>query len=147
MELFWSPRTQMTDNTPKPQATSFFPLWKHKGNQPTPKAPAMDLWHLEEEGARRDEDKGSNDPNGINGVTEEFMVHLARAVKDAPTEEKHCLHCSSPEHFIYNCLLMTTLREKPQLNGKEGTVLKEGAHTPLTTATAPKNLQTEVPKA
>ena len=59
--------------------------------------------------------------------TEEFMVHLARAVKDAQTEKKHCYHCSSPEHFIHNCPLMKTLREKPQLNGKEGTASKEGA--------------------
>ena len=147
MELSHSPRTQVTDNTPKPWPTSFFPLWKLKGNQPTPKAPAVQLAHLEEEVTRRDKDKGSYDSDGIDGVTDEFMVYLARAVKDAQTEEKHCYHCSSPEHFIHNCLLMKTLREKPQLNGKEGMALKKGAWTPLTTATMPKNLQTEVPKA
>ena len=146
MELTWSPRTQVTDNAPKPWPTSFFPLWKVKGNQPAPKAPAVHLAHLEEKGARRDKDEGSNDSDGIDGVTEEFMVHLARAVKDAQTEEKCCYHCSSPEHFIRNCLLMKTLREKLQLNGKEGTALKKGAQTPPTTATMPKNLQTEVPK-
>ena len=48
----------------------------------------MQLVHLEEEGTRREEDKGSNDSDGIDGVTEEFMVHMARAVKDAQTEEK-----------------------------------------------------------
>ena len=79
-------------------------------------------------------------------MTEEFMVHLERAVKDAQTEEKCCYHYSSPEHFICNCLLMKTLRERPQLNGKEGTASKKGAQTPLTTATTPKNLQTEVSK-
>ena len=41
----------------------------------------------------------NDDPHGIKGVTEEFMVHLARAVKDAQIEEKHCYHCSSPETF------------------------------------------------
>ena len=46
----------------------------------------MHLAHLEEEGTRRDKDKGSNDPNGIEWVMEEFMVHLVRAVKDAQTE-------------------------------------------------------------
>ena len=71
----------------------------------------MHLAHLEEEGPRRDKDEGSDDPNGIDGVIEEFMVHLARAVKDAQTEEKHCYHCSSPEHFIHNSLLVKTLRE------------------------------------
>ena len=36
MELHWDPRTQVTDTPPKPRATSFFPLRKLKGNQPTP---------------------------------------------------------------------------------------------------------------
>ena len=67
-----------------------------------PTAPAMHLAHLEEEGTGRDEDEGSNDSNGINGVTEEFMVHMARPVKDTQIEEKCCYHCSSPEHFICN---------------------------------------------
>ena len=58
------------------------PLQKLKGNEPTPKTPAMHLVHLEEEDAKSNEDKASNDPGGIEGVTEEFMVHLARAVKD-----------------------------------------------------------------
>ena len=135
----------MTDNAPKPCPTSFFPLQKLKGNQPAPKAPAMCLAHLEEEGTRKDEDKGSDGSDRINGVTEEFMVYLARVVKDTQTEEKCCYHCSSPAHFICNCPLMKTLRERPQLNGKEGTASKKGAWTPLTTATMPKNLQTEVP--
>ena len=87
----------------------------------------MQLAHLEEAGARGDEDKGNDDSNGINGVTEEFMVHMARAVKDVPTKKKHSYHCSSPEQFICNCPLKKTLREKPLLNGKEGTVSKKGA--------------------
>ena len=147
MEFSQSPRTQATDNTPKPCPSSSFPLQKLEGNQPTPKAPAVHLEHLEEECTRRDKDKGSDDSDGINGVTEEFMVCLARAVKDAQTEEKCCYHCSSLEHFIHNCLLMKTLREKPQLNSKEGMASKKAAQTPLTTATMLKNLQTEVPKA
>ena len=146
MELSHSPRTQATDNAPKSWPTSFFPLQKLIGNQPASKVPAVQLAHLEEEGTRRDKDKGSNDSDGINGVTEEFMVHLARAVKDAQAEEKCCYHCSSPEHFIHNCPLMKTLREKPQSNSKEGMASKKGAWTPLTRATMPKNLQTEVPK-
>ena len=114
-----------------------------QGQPAHPKSTSCALVHLEEEGARRGKDKGSNDPDGIDGVTEEFMVHLARAVKDAQTEE----NCSSPEHLIHNCLLMKTLREKPQLNGKERTASKKGVWTPLTTATTQKNLQREVPKA
>ena len=85
----------------------------------------------------------SDDPGRIEGVTEEFMVHLARAVKDAQADEKHCYHCSSPEHFIHNCPLVKTSREKKQLNGKEGMVLMKGASTPLTTTSATKSPQME----
>ena len=59
----------------------------------------MHLTQLEEEDADNSEDLESDDPNGIKGVDEEFMVRLGRAVKDAQTDEKHCYHCSSPEHF------------------------------------------------
>ena len=107
----------------------------------------MHLVHLEEEDTGRNKDEGSDDPDGIDGVTEEFMVHFARAVKDAQMEEKYCYHCCSPEHFICNCLLMKTLRENMQLNGKEGMVSKKKAWTPLTTAITPKNLQEEFSKA
>ena len=74
--------------------------------------------HLEEEDAGDGKDPESDDPGGIEGVTEEFMVHLARVVKDAKADEKCCYHCSSPEHFINNCLLVKTSRDKKQLNGK-----------------------------
>ena len=61
---------------------------------------------------------------------EEFMVQLARAVMDAQTDEKCCYHCSSPEHFIRNCPLMKTARDKKQLNGKEGMAMMKGAPDP-----------------
>ena len=105
------------------------------------------MGHLEEEDTSNDEDQESDDPSGIEGVTEEFMVCLAKAVKDAQADEKHCYHCSSPEHFICNCPLVKTSREKKQLNGKEGTALMNGAQTPLTTTNATKSTQMEVPKA
>ena len=76
-------KTQVTDSPSKPRATSFFPLRKLKGSQPFPKKPAICLVQLEEEDANEGEDPESNDPDGIEGVTEEFMVWLARAVKDA----------------------------------------------------------------
>ena len=79
----------------------------------------MCLAHLEEEDTGDDEDPESDDPGRIEGVTEEFMVHLARAVKDIQADEKCCYHCSSPEHFIWNCPLVKTSRDKEQLNGNE----------------------------
>ena len=118
------------DGPSKPRTTSFFPLRKLKGSQPFPKKPAIHLVQLEEEDANDGEDPESDDPDGIEGVTEEFMVQLARAVKDAQMDERCCYHCSSPEHFIRNCLLMKTARDKKQLNGKEGMVTMKGAWTP-----------------
>ena len=68
---------------------------------------------------QKDEEVESEDPNGINGVMEEFMVHLARVVKDTQMEEKHCYHCSSLEHFIHDCPLVKALGAK--LQGGDGT--------------------------
>ena len=86
--------------------------------------------YLEEEDAEDGEDPESDDPGGIKGVMEEFMVWLTSAVKDAQADEKHCYHCNSPEHFICNCLLVKTSRDKKQLNGKEGMGIDEGSLDP-----------------
>ena len=147
MELSQGLRTQTTVNPPKPRATSFFPLRKLKGNQPILKMPAVHLVHLEEEDTGGNGDKESDDPSRIKGVMGEFMVHLARVVKDAQMEEKCCYHCSSLEHFICNCPLIKTSRENKQLHGKEGMVLKKGAWTSPATVNALKNPQMEVLKA
>ena len=80
-------------------------------------------------GKRKDgknEEIESDDPDRLAGVTREFMVCLAWAVKDAEVEEKHCYHCSSPEHSIYDCPLVKALREGAQLNCREGTASKKG---------------------
>ena len=147
IELSWSSRIQMADGPSKPRTTSFFPLRKLKGNQPFSKKSTMWLVQLEEEDADDGEDPESDDPDGIEGVMEEFMVWLAREVKDAQTDEKCCYHCSSPEHFIRNCLLMKTTRDKKQLNGKEGTAMMMGARTPPTTMNTIKSTQKEAQEA
>ena len=147
IELSWSSRTQATDNPSKPRTTSFFPLRKLNGSQPFPKKPTICLAQLEEEDTDDGEDLESDDPDGIKGVTEEFMVWLARAVKDTQTDERHCYHCSSPEHFIRNCPLMKTARDKKQLNGKEGTVMVKGAWTPPKAMNAIKNPRKEAQEA
>ena len=107
--------------------------------------PAVHLAHLEEEDATGDEDQESDDPGGIEGVMEEFMICLARVVKDAQVD-KCCYHCNSPEHFIPDHPLIKTSREKKQLNTKEGMAKKE-AQTPLATASASKSPQKEALKA
>ena len=98
---------------------------------------------LEEEDADDGEDPENDDPGGIEGMMEKFMIQLARAVKDAQTDEKCCYHCSSPEHFIHNCPLMKTARDKKQLIGKEGMAMMKGAQVPLTTTNAIKSPQKE----
>ena len=145
--MAWSPRAPLADGPTKTRATSFFPLRKLKGNQPFNKKPAVCLAQLEEEDDDEGEDQGSDDPDGIEGVTEEFMVWLARAVKDAQVGEKHCYHCNSPEHFICNCPLMKTARDKKQLNGKKGTVMEKGAQTPLKVMSTMKSPQQEAQEA
>ena len=107
----------------------------------------MNLAHLEEESTRRDEEAESKDPDSINKVTEEFMVCLARAVKDTQMEQKCCYQCSIPEHFICDCPFVKASKENVQLNHKEGMVPKNGAWTPQTKTMTPKDPQEEVPKA
>ena len=147
IELARSPRAPLADGPTKTRATSFFPLGKLKGNQPFNKKPTICLAQLEEEDADEGEDQGSDDPDGIKGVTEEFMVRLARAVKDAQADEKHCYHCNSLELFICNCPLMKIARDKKQLNGKEGMVMVKGAWTPPKVTSAMKSPQQEAQEA
>ena len=147
IELSQGSRFQTTSSPSKPRTTSFFPLRKLKGNQPPSKKPAIHLEQLEEEDADDGNNLESDDPNGLEGVMEEFMVQLTRAVKDAQMDGKCCYHCSSPEHFICNCPLMKTARDKKQLNGKEGTAMAKGVCAPLATATTIKSPQKEAQEA
>ena len=147
IELSQSPRAPATDGPSKMRATSFFPLRKLKGSQPFTKKPTVCLAQLEEEGANDSEDPESDNPDGIEGVTDKFMVQLARAVKDAQTDEKCCYHCSSPEHFICKCPLMKAARDKKQLNGKEGMAMVKGAWTPPKLTNAAMSPQQEAQEA
>ena len=70
-------RSQIVDSTSKPKVTSFFPLQKLKGTQPT-KTPAVCVAHLEVESTNKEEGTETKDPDGIEGVTKEFIVYLAR---------------------------------------------------------------------
>ena len=147
MKLPRSSRIQTTDGPSKPRTTSFFALRKLKGSQPFSKKPVIWLAQLDEADADNGEDPESDDPDGIKGVMEEFMVQLSRAVKDAQTDEKCCYHCSSPEHFICNCPLMKTARGKKQLNGKEEMVTMKGAQTPPMATSTIKSPQKEAQEA
>ena len=144
MELSQNPQSQAIDNTAKPKITSFFPLQKLKGNQPVPKMATVHLAHLEEESTKRDEEVESKDPDGLDGVTEDFLVCLMRAVTGNQVEEKCCYHCSSLEHFVCNCPLLRDSRENMQLNCREGMASKKGAQAPQMKMATSKNPQEEV---
>ena len=103
--------SKAADSTSKPKAMSFVPLQKLKGTQPC-RTPAVWVVHLEEDSTYKEEGAKGEDPNGIEGVTEESIVHLAQAVKE-DQQEKHCYHCSSPEHFICDCPLVKASRTDP----------------------------------
>ena len=90
IELSRTSRTQTPDSPSKPRTTSFFPLRKLKGSQPFSKKPTICLVQLEEEDTDDGEEPERDDPDGIEGVTEEFMVRLARAVKDTQMDERRC---------------------------------------------------------
>ena len=51
------------------------------------------------------------------------------------------------EHFIHNCPLMKTTRDKKPLNGKEGIAMMKGAQTPPKAASAIKSPQKEAQEA
>ena len=114
-EVLEPSHSQTTNKTSKPKAMGFFPLQKLKGTQPT-KTLAIRTVHLEEEGSEEEAGTESDDPDGIDGVMEEFIIHPAKAVKEAQQDEKHCYHCSSTEHFICKCLLVKTSRSATHLN-------------------------------
>ena len=134
------------DSIGKPKVRSFFPLRKLKGTQPT-ETPAVWLAHLKEEAADNEEGTESGDPDSLDGIMEESIVCLARAVKDAQQIENCCYYCSSPEHFIRDCPLVKSDRTELNLNCKEGMVPKKGAWTPLGKVTLLNAPQDGMPKA
>ena len=141
MELSQNPHRQAIDNTAKPKTTSFPLCRSSRGTSQYLKWPTMCLVHLEEEDTEREEEDKTEDHDGIDGVMEEFVVHLAWAMKDTQAEEKHCYHCSSPKHFIHDCPQVRASKENMQLNCKEGTALRKGAQTHQMKMTMPKNPQ------
>ena len=74
----------------------------------------MHIW--KKEGSDEEAGAESEDPDGLDDMTEEFIVCLARVVKEAQQEEKHCYHCSSKEHFIHKCPLVKASRSAAHLN-------------------------------
>ena len=99
---------------------------------------------MEEEGSEEEAGIESEDLDSIDGVTEEFIVHLARTVKETQKDKKHYYHCSTMEHFIHECLLVRASRSAAQ---KEGTAMEKEAQTPQVKMAKLKAPQEGMPKA
>ena len=130
----------------KSQVVSFFPLQKLKGSHPAMTL-SICMACLEEENTDKEECVDSKHPDSMEHVTKEFIVCLARAVKDTQQEEKCCYHCSSPNHFIHDFPLVTGSRTDSHLTQKEGMTPKKGARAPQGKATTPRVPQDGTSKA
>ena len=142
----WNPliaRLQTVQASLRQWASSLYESWQAL------RLPRPLLWGSTPAGGECQQRRGneSKDPNGINGITDEFIVHLARAVKDAQQKQKFCYHCSSPEHFIRDCPLVKAPRMNLHLNWKEGTAPKKGVQAPQGKVVTLKLLQDGMPKA
>ena len=113
----------------KPKVTSFFPLWKLKGSQLTI-SPSSKGGTLKEKSANEEEGVDSEDPDDIKGVTEKFIAHLARTVKDTQQMEKHCYHCDSPDHFIHDCPQLAETKADCTFKLERGDSTEEGRPNP-----------------
>ena len=130
IKLPWSPRPPATDGLTKPRATNFFPLRKLKGSQPFTKKPTVRLAQLEEEGIDKDEDQESDDPNGIEGITEEFMVQLARVVKGCSDGWKALLPLQQPRAFYLQLSVNEDCQRQETVKWKGGDSNDEGSLDP-----------------
>ena len=141
-----APHNPPAASTSKPRAMNFFPLWKLKGSQPA-MTPSTWVAHLEEQSTDKEEYIDGEDPDGIGGLTKEFIVCLARAVKDIQEVEKHCYHCGSPGHFICNCPLVAGLRAGFPFKPERGDGTKKGPKAPQGKVTTMKVPQEGTPQA
>ena len=144
-EAMEAPHNPAMASISKHRVMSFFLLWKLKGSQPA-MTPSTWVAHLEEESTNKEEYINGKDPGGIEGIIKEFIVCLARAVKDAQQAEKCCYHCGSPDHFICNCPLVVGSRADLPLNKGEGTAPKKGVWAPQGKVTIPKVPQYRMPQ-
>ena len=145
-EVMETSQSSVPTSMSKPEVTSFFPLWKLKSSQLTV-TPFTRVAHLKEKSADEEEGMDGEDPDGIECMTVEFIICLARIVKDAPQMEKHCYHCDSPDHFIHNCPRLVEMKTGLSLNLKEGMVPRKGGQSPQVKVDMPKVPQDGTPKA
>ena len=76
--------------------------------------------------ANKEEGTESKDPNGIEGITKEFIVHLARAVKDAQQEENIVTTVAAQSTLSEIVHWWRHLESDLHFNQNEGIVPKKG---------------------
>ena len=72
----------------------------------------------------------SEDPDGIKGITEEFIVCLARAVKDAQQEKIHCYYCRVLAALYLQLPIGEVVPNRLTFKPKGGDGTKEGSPGP-----------------
>ena len=85
---------------------------------------------MEEESADKEEGTESEDPDGIEGITKEFIVHLARAVKDAQQEKKMLLPLQQPRALYLRLPVGEGIQRRLTFKLKGGDSAKEGSPGP-----------------
>ena len=83
-----------------------------------------------EESINKEEYVDGEDPDGIEGITEEFIVCLARAVKVAQQSEKCCYLVVAQITSSVIAHWWQDLRQTPSLNQREGNSTEEGSPGP-----------------
>ena len=135
-----SPTASMSKST----TMSFFPLQRLKGSQPVA-TPSAWVAHLEEVSTNKEECVNSKDPDGIEGITKEFMFALPGQWKMLSRRRSAVITVASQINFICNFLLVAGSRADLHLNWKERTVPKKGAQAQGKT-TMPKVPQDGTPR-
>ena len=111
--------SQTADSTSKPKVIS----------QST-NTPAVQVAHLEEERTDKGEGTESEDPDGIKAVTEEFIVHLARAVKDDSAGGEMLLPLQQPRALYPRLPIGKGIQNRLTFKLKGGDIAKEGSLGP-----------------
>ena len=128
--------SQTTEKISKPKVTSFFSSMKSEGYPAyqDPNCKRKCIWKKRVPKKRQ----VPKDPNGIEGVTGEFIVCLARVAKETQKDKNQCYYWSSMDHFICECPLVKASRSATHLNWMEGITPEKGAQIPQIKATKPK---------
>ena len=126
----------MAENQTKPKAMSFFPLQKLKGTQPV-MTPAVQVAHLEEDVTDTEESAQSDNPNGIEGMTEE---------EGSSTGGEMLLPLQQPWTFYLQVPVGEGIQDSYPFKLKGGTAPEKGAQTPQVKVAKPKVPQEGMPK-